>query len=679
MTVIFLAMMASAALAAFTAMPLHAAGGKKPGKKNAGGGKRGPAKRSTVGRTAVPKRLSGRGCPPGWPKWPFQPEGPALDDTREEGERLALSGEVDVAKLNWCKLEAVFLTAYGEEDARVWTTLSREARCQLEEGECFMALAESTRALKGLRSSCWQMPVGAGIESRMAILGQAGQEVAFAYETQCAARESVREILDSGDGKDDLAAVFCFAGDDALFPGWDADAEALLSYFIDDDVDEDDDAGGGDGDGDGNGGDDGSGGGGEFGRGGGAVGWDAPEGEGHRAERLAALRGELERAESRSDAGSAESAAARYRYARALAGEWGPETGYDDPDVPREDLLAALELCEGLPEALAGVSEGSGRLDALRLLGFAAYRIEQFDWSEDVRSKALKEAEAMLGPEHPTSLVFRCELAESLVANGNGEYSPELISSGTEGLVSVSDRHPGEAARASVLLSRFSVDHGDPVTAVAVRFAAAGILEKLFGRDHRGAVELRAAGAKILRDTGDYRAAAAVQGACAESAARAAGPGDLRTLAFADRHVLTLYLAKDVEAEGAARKTLSARRAPGGPTGPEAEVGLSNSLMLLGLILLDAGEPGGAYEAFADECIARARSHGPGHRFTLTALDRKARAAEEMGDIEGALALHRETLMLRTENLGPDDPDTLESREAVKRLSRKGKGKGKQK
>ncbi|MDR1038706.1 MAG: hypothetical protein LBR80_00775 [Deltaproteobacteria bacterium] len=650
-------------------MPLHAAderpgkksGGKGPGRKSGGngpgGGKPGLAARSSKGGSSVPRSSAGRRRPKGWPKWPFPPEGPTLDIARKLGEKLAASGEFELAATYWERLDTIFLAAYGENDGRVWAAVARESRCLLELGRPVPALWGSSRTLKSMQGAFLPHAVDAGLEAGMAIAHQIAKEVAFSLQTQLEAEGPARKALKSGNAKAAFFGAFGATGDDAPDLPGSAGVDALMRLL--------------------------SQGGKAPGRGaagpgtkGGAVGWDVPEGEGVLTERLAALRGELERTEARSGSTGPEAAEARYRYAMALAGEWGPDTGYEVPDVPGANLAEALRLCDGLPEALADAAGRPSRLDALRLQGYVAFRSGDNRLAEEARRKALHEAEAKFEPWHPRAITAAAELAFTLIEKGDVQGAFALISRSAEAK-DKTDATDEELARMTVVVSSVNLLAGDVAGAIAMRFGAAGALERRYGKDYRGAVELRARGARLLFETEDFRAAAGLLGACAESAARAAGPGDLRALHLADEQAAALLMSGDPSAaEKVVRATLSVRRGRGGPKGSEADAGLADTLTLLGGIRQYLGDRAGARAANAEERAARARAKGPGHRETIATLTRAADAAEASGDADGALELRREALGLREESLGPDDPDTIESRKAVERLSAKAGGKG---
>jgi hypothetical protein len=561
-----------------------------------------------------------------------------LDRERALGEEYARGGSADYAGSRWSGLFTVFSTAYGKADARACAAASREASCLMMAGHGCRAFASTSRLLRSLREPFWPRPDDADPAAARESLRREGAEVAFALETHAEATKRYMKLSASEDGFDFLSAYaeIASARYDDVVTGIKAKS------------------------------------------GGPAIGWDGPEGEGARAARLEALRGELERSGVRNGAGNRESAVARYRYAVALTGERGSATGYEDQEVPPEDLNEALGLCEGLPEALSGAGAPGepGPLDARRLTGRAAYLSGDVALAERVRRKALAEAKAALSSRHPAVLGLKCDLAESLLAKGDGKRALDLLSVIMSHLTVGPAASPLEAARAAVLLSNGYLSSGDPLGAAAERFKAADSLEIRYGSDHRGAVELRARGAALLSETGNYGAAAAVYGACAESAARAVGARDLRALAFADKRAATLILAGDAAAaEKVAGTTLSARRAPGGPSGKEAELGLIDTLSFLGAALRKSGDLAGARAACADAC-AVARAMGPGHLATAGAIEMEAAVAEDMGDMDAALALNREALAIRREVLAPDDRDTLESVRAVGRLSGQGDGNG---
>jgi hypothetical protein len=637
--------------------------------------------------------------PKGWPEWRFPPEGPALARALAKGERLAGREESEPARIRWNRLHTVFLAAYGRKDPRPWAALSREARFWLRRGHDAIALAASLAALGGLRGASW---TGSGaLETGLRDSGPQGlAEEGFARDTAIRAKDFLEKADACGDVRDAAIASLRepagggpFADDDR---DWDVfPSEALfncredlenpyLDYLAAFSGDGGADAGGaGEGKGGGGGEAVGNGGGEAVDNGGGGgqgagvppPGWGGAD-AGDRSARLDALRREMERAGAGSDAGTMKADLARFRYVCLLAGDWTPETGYDDEEVPPEDLAAARELGKDLPKALEGAwtEGGPGPFEAWRLAGAMAFRSGDLKRAERMRLRTFKRSMAALGSLHPITLSLKCELGESLAHEGD-PHAVRLVANGAELLEETPSAPFAETVRAKVMLSRVLSRSGDAAGAAAVRLQAADFLERREGRDCRGAVELRVWAGKLLMETGDFRAATGILGACAAAAARAAGSRDLRALALADQHARALLAAGDAGAsERVARAALSARRGPGGPAGPEADAGLADTLSILAESLTASGDPVGARAARADECAVRARAQGPGHRATLAALAGEAACAESMGDSSDALALHREALALRAESLGPEDPDTLASKEAVERLTAGGLG-----
>jgi hypothetical protein len=167
-----------------------------------------------------------------------------------------------------------------------------------------------------------------------------------------------------------------------------------------------------------------------------------------------------------------------------------------------------------------------------------------------------------------------------------------------------------------------------------------------------------------LCGTGDFRAAGGVLGRRVESAYRVAGIRDLRILALADLHAGAIIVSG-----GGRMRPGDPFRAPGGPAGPEAEKGSAGTLPVLAASLLKQGDPADAWAACAEERTVRSRASGAPRGALAGGPCRRGH-----GDADGVPTLHREALAHRTESLGPDDPDTRMSAEAVDRLSRKRRG-----
>jgi tetratricopeptide (TPR) repeat protein len=629
-----------------------------------------------------------------------------LDGTRRTGETLARGGAEELARASWNKLRTILETAYGRLAPRCLAALTREIRCHLETGDIAGSLGLMIRLMEGYSSH--GLPLGKDPDHRPenseAAVALGGQEMAFAKETQSFVVQALAEGMDVGAWLTAPGAssglfreVFLpDGGGGAGDEGTDGDGVpapprgSSVSLSL---VEGGDD---GDGDGDGNDADD-CGGTGEGGAGnravpcgpaGVAASWEERDWEGVEAK----LRAELMNAEA-GGRGSPEAAAAGYRLALALAGERDPSTGYEDPDVPEEELREALGLCRALASVVSGTGSGAGTarpeagpmsspeagpgtggvpctLDVMRLEANILLRLEDAGGAERLLRDALKKAGSGQDRTHPTAFAVMGELSEALMAKDELEEAGDLLSVCVDGLSEALGAGHTDAVKARVTLSNLALAAGDPAGAVAQRFMAARYLEDLHGRGHRGTVALRAWGADQMMETGDCHPAARVLSRCAEDAALAAGPRHLRALEMADLSAGAFFLNGELdEAEKTARRTLSARRGPGGPSGLDADMGLADTLGFLGNILMASGDPEGARAAYEDERSVRAACLGPGDPSTVAALDREARAAEAAGDREGALALHREALKLRLERLGDLHPDTEQSRRAVARLT----------
>jgi tetratricopeptide (TPR) repeat protein len=261
---------------------------------------------------------------------------------------------------------------------------------------------------------------------------------------------------------------------------------------------------------------------------------------------------------------------------------------------------AATHHCTTL-NAFAQVLQTAGAFSAARLLHQRVHDVET----------------RTLGPEHPSTLTSRNNLANALF--GMGE--------------------PAEAIR---LLRQTLEDRA-----------------RILGPEHPDTLTSRNDLACALDGMGEHAEAVGLLRQTLNDRHRVLGPGHPHTLASRDSLGLALDgMGEHAEAVRLHRQTLEDRIRV---LGPEHSLTLLSRHNLAGA-LTKAGEQTEATDLLRQALNDHARILGDNHPHTLASRDSLALALDGMGQHAEAVRLHRQTLEDRIRVLGPEHPDTLASR-----------------
>ncbi|MDR1042015.1 MAG: hypothetical protein LBR80_17975 [Deltaproteobacteria bacterium] len=371
---------------------------------------------------------------------------------------------------------------------------------------------------------------------------------------------------------------------------------------------------------------------------------------------------------------ASEAAEAGFRYARHLAGERGP--GVIRPEPDETDLKAALSLYAAIRSGLKAAGRGKGAEAAEAILSEADLMaaLGRNKMAEAAREAALAAAERALGPDAPLTLLAGAAVGESVLKTAPGRAS-DLFAAAQGGIDG-----PAAAGRHAIL-ARLRVAElclkGDTAAGLALLASIAETLEEAGGHRDLRAAGLRVRIGRILMENGESEAALGVLRSGAEAFARVRGERD----PFVRETRLALGLARlqdgnSRQAERELRALLDSLGSPeaseGGRKGgeaPEDAAFRADVMHALGRALAADGSPGQAAALFAAELALRERTGFPDERLTLRALASMAEAQEASGDAAKALELHGQAYSRRLKALGARNPETAESREAMKRLS----------
>jgi eukaryotic-like serine/threonine-protein kinase len=265
---------------------------------------------------------------------------------------------------------------------------------------------------------------------------------------------------------------------------------------------------------------------------------------------------------------------------------------------------------------------------------------------EGLRWLALAELE--LGPDGPASIRAHIASARGNVLYDAGRYADALASFEQERELAASSDGP-EAAREldeSTADSNIAVvltELGRPSEAIEHARAAVALEERVYGADHPAlAITLNGLGHALERH-GDYREAAAVMRRALDIRERAFGP-DHPAVATSLTGLASTTEAFDAAlARELCQRAIAIIERAHGADHPDAAVCLN----LIGLTLIDAGDPGPAREALQRALDILDRALGPEHPQVAAALSNLASAELRAGALAQAeLHLRRSIAIL---------------------------------
>ncbi|MDR1042014.1 MAG: hypothetical protein LBR80_17970 [Deltaproteobacteria bacterium] len=358
---------------------------------------------------------------------------------------------------------------------------------------------------------------------------------------------------------------------------------------------------------------------------------------------------------------------------RALILQGARDPWLEPAMVPKEDLLAALALYDEISEAyresgqFGSEDELASSLRRVSILG----ALGRHKAAEAAGRRAMDRAEDFFGDEEPLIFIARTYVAESALAAGR-DGALEMCVHSLEALLAALGPVSRDLVDACVRIGEALLKGPDPAGGLACFASAVQILETGGGPGDFRAAAMRVKAARRLQGLGEHGTAAAAIAVAMGPFARALSPWD--PLRLDAGHMLGEARLADGDARGAASALQCLLGTLDGPDGeriPDAVPRAAAALGVLGRALLGAGEAEGARRAFARELSLRedeGEAEGP---YGLRAVAGLAEAAEALGDAAGALELHRQAYEGRKAALGLRHPETVQSREATKRLSRK--------
>ncbi|MEV4314186.1 tetratricopeptide repeat protein [Actinocrispum sp. NPDC049592] len=274
-------------------------------------------------------------------------------------------------------------------------------------------------------------------------------------------------------------------------------------------------------------------------------------------------------------------------------------------------------------------------------------------------------AAAQFGPDHPSTLTFRHE-----VAFWNGEAGDPAGSVGAmEALLDDRIRVLGDDHPTTLLtrhsLARFQGEAGDAAGAAATLGDVLAEQVRLLGEEDPGTLVTRANRAHFLGESGNVAEAVSEFERVLPLRVRVLGPDDRSTLMT--RHNLARWRFNAGHTEAAIaefERLLPDWQRVFGPDHVDTLLTRHELARCRG----EAGDPAGALVAFQELLADLLRTLGPRHLRTLATRGMLARWQSETGDVAGAVAALEELLPDLTDLAGADHPRTKVIRERLEAL-----------
>jgi len=332
------------------------------------------------------------------------------------------------------------------------------------------------------------------------------------------------------------------------------------------------------------------------------------------------------------------------------------------------DRLAVRDVPEqatALWQAAAGLAGASGELEAalLRLRLWALYHLNQLGDSAAqaiaVGAPLLRDAERVLGPDHPDTLTSRNNLANAYQAAGRAAEAIPLHEQTLAALERLLGPDRPDTLGSRNNLAAAYAEAGRAAEAIRLFEQTLADRERVLGPDHPSTLRSRNNLASAYQAAGRAAEAIPLQEQALAALERLLGPDHPDTLG--SRNNLAAAYAEAGRAAEAIRlheQTLADRERVLGPDHPDTLASRNN----LANAYRAAGRAAEAIPLHEQALADRERLLGPDHPSTLTSRNNLANAYQDAGRAAEAIPLHEQTLADRERLLGPDHPDTLQSR-----------------
>jgi tetratricopeptide (TPR) repeat protein len=282
----------------------------------------------------------------------------------------------------------------------------------------------------------------------------------------------------------------------------------------------------------------------------------------------------------------------------------------------------------------------------------------EYELAGNINRSALKAREAMLGPEHPDTLISVSQLGSVLEMQGKYDEAEAMhrrVLAGSEAMLE--PEHPDTLTSVSQLGSVLR-RQGKYDEAEAMHRRALAGRNKVLGPEHPHALISISKLGSALKRQGKYDEAEAMHRRALAGSEKVLGPEHPDTLiSVSQLGSMLKSQGKYDEAEAMHRRVLAGSKKVLGPEHPHTLTSVSN----LGSMLERQGKYDEA-EAMNRRALAGSEKVlGPEHPDTLTSVSHLGSVLERQGKYDEAEAMHRRALAGREKVLGPEHPYTLHS------------------
>ena len=279
--------------------------------------------------------------------------------------------------------------------------------------------------------------------------------------------------------------------------------------------------------------------------------------------------------------------------------------------------------------------------------------------ARDSMERVLEARERAHGPEHPDTLIARCQLAHWIAMGGDAATARDQLA----GLLPVAERVLGPEHRDTLYIRRelawFTGDAGDVGAARDQWAALVPVCERALGPEHPETLTVRQGLAALTGQAGDAAAARDQSAELVPVYERVLGPEHTGTLgAKANLAGWTGQAGDPAAARRLAAEVLTVHERVFGPEHP----GTLRSRRHVADWTGEAGDAATARDQLAELLPSYERVLGADHPETLTTRDRLASWTGDAGDPAAARDLFAELVPARERVLGAEHPDTLAAR-----------------
>jgi serine/threonine protein kinase/tetratricopeptide (TPR) repeat protein len=381
-------------------------------------------------------------------------------------------------------------------------------------------------------------------------------------------------------------------------------------------------------------------------------------------QRLEGANAELTQANTKLDAALAQAekerkvAVAVNEFLRAdLLGQ--ADVGNQPGGQRRDPNLTVAELLDRAAKSIGKKFQGEPETEAaIRLtIGDAYQALGKLDEAKPHLERSLALRQKNLGPEHPSTLISKNNLATLYSAQGKFAQAEALLAEVCRAEAKLgADDHAVLLARHN--LAELYMHLGKYDRAEQILLEVVPLSEKKYGADHRDTLTSKNVLAKLYAEQGKYGKAEPLQRDVLAQREKTLGADHPAALVSKSDLAWLLHLqGKDGPAEALFVAALKEFEAKLGADHPDT-LGTKNNLAIVSYYQAKYDR---AAQLFLELARAYEKKLGAEHHSTLTAKNNVAEVYRTQRRYDQAAAMHEEVLRRRERILGEDHPDTLQS------------------